>query len=290
MVAAALAGLPGDRGDHELLGVFAAGLTGDPHAFDAKEPAGALLEHALRERFGPPPAGLQPVEARAFLLDQAGLGVDQVSSTVLVAHLAEARLGRAPQPHPMVAAMTACSGAWAVPLGEVRRWSAARAHRGRAYVVENPPVFEWLLRRLADAPPDRRATLICTGGFLSAAGLRLLDLLGAGGAELWYGGDFDRNGIVIAAGLAERYGELFHPWRFGPDAYRAAAEGASGQPLSAAEREALLAVTGPMAATARAVAAGGVVAYQERLVELLARDMMAVEPDRPVPAKGGAKR
>lgn len=283
-VGAALARLPADLGGHELLAVFAAELTGNPHTFDGKEPAGLLLEHALRERFGQPPEGLPPSQARAFLLDQAGLGVDQVSSTVLVAHLAEARWAPLPQDggaggdseavHPMVAAMTACSGAWGVTLGEVRRWSGARAHQGRAFVVENPPVFEWLLRRLAEAPPERRATLICTGGFLSAAGLRLLDLLAAAGTEILYGGDFDRNGIVIAAGLAMRYGKLFRPWRFGPEDYRTAARGKAGEPLLAADREALLAVTGPMAATARAVAAGGVTAYQERLVEMLAADVM----------------
>ena len=100
-VGAALADLPADRSEHELLAVFAARLTGDPHAFDAKEPAGALLEHALRERFRPPPEGLRPGAARAFLLDQAGLGVDQVSSTVLVAHLAEACRADG-TPYPMV--------------------------------------------------------------------------------------------------------------------------------------------------------------------------------------------
>ncbi|MFO7274501.1 MAG: TIGR02679 family protein [Bacillota bacterium] len=272
-VGAALADLPADRSEHELLAVFAARLTGDPHAFDAKEPAGALLEHALRERFRPPPEGLRPGAARAFLLDQAGLGVDQVSSTVLVAHLAEACRADG-TPHPMVAAMTACSGAWAVTLGELRRWSAARAHGGQAFVVENPPVFEWLLQRLAQAPPEHRATLICTGGFLSAAGLRLLDLLVADGTEIWYGGDFDRNGIVIAAGLAARYGDRFRLWRFGPEDYQAAAEGAMGPPLSDADREALLAVEGPLAATARAVVRGGVAAYQERLVEVLVQDLL----------------
>jgi len=286
-VGAALADLPADAGAHELLAVFAARITGDPHAFDAKEPAGMLLEHVLRERFGPPPEGLQPGEARAFLLDQAGLGVDQVSSTVLVAHLAEARwapgvqgrggcsgVGAGGDLHPMVAVMTVCSGAWAVTLGEVRRWSAARAHGGRAYVVENPPVFEWLLRRLADLPPVRRPTLICTGGFLSAAALRLLDLLAAGGTEIWYGGDFDRNGILIAAGLAVRYGDRFRLWRFGPHDYRDAARGSAGHPLSASDREALLAVNGPLEDTARAVVTGGVTAYQERLVEALLIDLI----------------
>ncbi|MEW8979273.1 MAG: DUF2399 domain-containing protein [Symbiobacterium sp.] len=84
----------------------------------------------------------------------------------------------------------------------------------------------------------------------------------------------DRNGIVIAAGLAARYGERFVPWSFAPDAYRLVARSPSGKPLSPQDREALMAVTGPMAPTARAVAAGGVTAYQEQLVDRLLEDVL----------------
>lgn len=270
-VGKALAVLPGQRGGHELLAVFAATVTGDPHAFDAGEPAGALLECALGERFGPPAEGLRASEARALLLDRAGLGVDQVSSTVLVAHLASATLeGR---PHPLVAAMTACGGAWAVTLGEVRQWGSASAHRGRAYVVENPPVFEWLLRRLGRETAGWRTTLICTGGFLSAAAVCLLDLLAAKGTELWYGGDFDRNGLAIASWLAGRYPEQFRPWRMGPEDYQAAvAHG--GRALPEKDEAYLLGLAGPLAATARAVASGGQAAFQEQLVAQLCEDML----------------
>jgi uncharacterized protein (TIGR02679 family) len=271
-VGRALAALPVWRGDSELLAVFAAAVTGDPHAFDAGEPAGLLLDHALGEQFDRPADGLRPNEARALLLGRAGLQVDQVSSTVLVAHVAAATL--AGVPHPMVAAMTACGGAWAVTLGEVRRWSGVRAHRNRAYVVENPPVFEWLLRRLAREVPDRRPTLICSGGFLSAASVTLLDLLVGEGAELWYGGDFDRNGLAIASWLAGRYPEQFRPWRMGPAEYQAAVAG-GGKGLAPEDCEALLAVEGPLAGTARAVADGGQAAYQEQLVMMLCQDVLA---------------
>lgn len=270
-VGRALAALPGQRGEYELLAVFAALVTGDPHAFDAGEPAGALLECALGERFGPPAEGLRASEARALLLDRAGLGVDQVSSTVLVAHLASATLEGGP--HPMVAAMTACGGAWALTLGEARQWKSASARRSRAYVVENPPVFEWLLRRLGREAPERRPTLICTGGFLSAAAVCLLDLLAAEGTELWYGGDFDRNGLAIASWLAGRYTERFRPWRMGPEDYQVAVAN-GGRALPDEDGAHLLGTEGPLTGTARAVARGGQAAFQEQLVAQLCEDIL----------------
>lgn len=268
-VGSALAQLPGDQGSHQLLAVFAARLTGDPHTFDSNRAAGMLLCHALSERFGHPDPGLRPSEERALLLDRAGLGVDQVSSTVLVAHLAAATTAEGP--HPVVASMLQAGGAWSVTLGEVRRWMGARATHNRAYVVENPAVFEYLLQRLDGRQMRHRPTLICTGGFLSAAAVRLLDLLAAGGAELWYGGDFDRNGLAIATWLATRYLAQWHPWRMGPDDYRMALAGA-GKEVSPEDRAHLASCSGVLAETARAVAEGGA-AYQERLVDLLVADV-----------------
>jgi uncharacterized protein (TIGR02679 family) len=270
-VGTALGSLPVQSGRYELLAVFAARLIGDPHAFDAGQPAGALLMHTLAEHFEPPDAGLRPSEARALLLDRAGLGVDQVSSTVLVSNLAGAVCGGLP--HPVVAVMAEYGGAWPLILGEVRGWEEATACHGQAYLVENPPVFAHLLESVAKLPPQERPTLICTGGFLSAAAVRLLDLLAASGTAMRYGGDFDRNGLSIAGWLTDRYGAHLHLWRMGPVDYRMAAQG-GGKPLSEEECEALQAVSGPLAQTAQAVLRGGLSAYQERLVDQLSADLL----------------
>lgn len=278
-VGTALGSLPVQSGRYELLAVFAARLTGDPHALDAGQPAGALLMHTLAERFAPPDEGLRSSEARALLLDQAGLGVDQVSSTVLVANLAGAVCGGLL--HPVVAAMVEYGGAWPLTLGEVRGWEEAIACQGRAYLVENPPVFSYLLSQVAKLPPQARPTLICTGGFLSAAAVRVLDLLAVAGTDMYYGGDFDRNGLTIAKWLIERYGARLHLWRMGPVDYQMAVQG-GGKFLSAEECEALAAISGPLAQTAQAVLGGGQAAYQERLV-----DQLSVDLNRHICKRGG---
>ncbi|MFD0819888.1 DUF2399 domain-containing protein, partial [Micromonospora zhanjiangensis] len=70
----------------------------------------------------------------------------------------------------------------------------------------------------------------------SAAALRLLVVLAAGGARLSYHGDFDWGGVRIANLLRSRV--PWRPWRYDATAYRAAVVGAApgtltGQPVEA---------------------------------------------------------
>ena len=245
-----------------LLAVFAAGITGDPHAFDRGRPAGVLLYGALREFGGPPPEGLGDAEAWSFALARAGLDTDDVSSTVLAAHLGGAR-------HPVLAAMASAGGGWPLPLGAVRDLAFEPARERSAFVVENPQVFAHLVRSVVAGGP----ALVCTSGFLSAAAIRLLDALHAAGYVLWYGGDFDRNGLVIADDLCRRYAGL-RPWRMGPEDYAEAARVVSPDAaLPARDAEWLARLKGPLGPTAQAIVAAGMAAYQERLVERLLEDL-----------------
>lgn len=255
----------------ELLAVFAARLTGDPHAFDAGTPAGSLLVAALAERYGEPGEGMRASEARALLLSRAGLDIDDLSSTVLVANLRGSD-------HPVLAAMADWGGGWPLPLSEARRVSFAPANGVPAYVVENPQVFAYLVRATQGLPAAARPALVCPAGFPSAAAVRLLDALHAGGYTLAYGGDFDRNGLIIAKWMHDRYPGA-RAWRMSPDDYAraAAADGDSGTvvaPLSDDDRRWLLYTPlGPLSETARAMAHAGRPAYQERLVAELAADL-----------------
>ena len=249
----------------DLLAMFAARVAGDPHAFDRDRPAGALLLATLRERDGEPPADLRDAEARAFTLARAGLETDEVSSTVLVAHLQGCG-------HPVIAAMAQWGGGWPLPLAEVRALAVAPQPGRAARIVENPQVFSYLVRECADQEPGRRPTLLCTGGFLSAAGLRALDALAAAGYELHYGGDFDRNGLSIALGLLRRYPGL-HPWRMGAADYAEAARGPAGLDLDAADLEWLARLDGALGGTAQAMARTGRAAYQEQLAAALLGDL-----------------
>ncbi|MDQ7794945.1 MAG: TIGR02679 family protein [bacterium] len=260
-VAKSLAHIPAGG---ELVAVFAARVAGDPHLLDAGSPAGSLLLETLRERWGPVAEGLRPAEERALLLNRAGLEVDGVSSTVLLAYPGVTS-------HPVLAAMAEHGGGWPLPLGEMRRLTTIRARRNMAHVVENPAVFEWLVRETATRTAGDRPTLVATGGFLSAAAVQLLDRLRAAGTRLYYGGDFDRNGLTIAMQLASQYPGLMF-WRMSADDYRLACREGT-RPLSSSDRNWLMTLTGPLAPTAQTMTARGTPAYQENLLAQLLADL-----------------
>ncbi len=264
-VARAVAHLPADG---ELLAVFAARVTSDPHAFDPQTLAGRLLLLTLQETGHPLPKDLRPGEARALLLQQAGLDVDGVSSTVLVANPGSGS-------HAVLTAMAEAGGGWPVPLAELARLSRLPARDGVAHVVENPAVFEWLVRKVAAWEVGRRPTLIATGGFLSAAALLALDLMAVDGTRLRYGGDFDRAGLAIAGQLLERYPGM-ELWRMSPADYASAVR--EGTPrFGDGDRQWLATVEGPLAPTARAMAERGIPAYQENLLEQLLGDLAELQ-------------
>lgn len=270
-VAKALAALEDQPRAGELLALFAARVTGDPHTYDPSTPAGILLLKALAEVYGDSPAPLAPSQGRAWLLSQAGLGTDGVSSTVLVANLKGSD-------HPVIEAMTIHGGGWPVPLAEVRMLRLA-ASQAKAFVVENPQVFEYLEHQTRGLPAGLRPTLVCTGGFLSAAATTLLDNLRATGCRILYGGDFDRNGLVIAGWLLERYEvEL---WHMRPEDYQCAVAETSGELLTTSDREWLRHLRGPLAPTAAAMAERGLPAYQERLTKVLLGDFAQAAAEGP---------
>ena len=146
---------------------------------------------------------------------------------------------------------------------------------GQGFVVENAGVFSAILDGLGGSlgePTDGEGcALICTTGQLKLAGLLLLDHLAASGAQLWYSGDFDPEGLVIAQKLVDRYGDQLRLWRYTVEDY---AVSVSDQAISS-RRLAMLDAVGDRRLEAvkvemrRRKRAG----YQEALVQLLVEDV-----------------
>lgn len=219
------------------LPVFADGVLGDPHALDPDTRCAGLVTRALSVLYDVTP----PADAtdRRALWERAGIADDELSSTVLAAGLrpaGDSLTGR-------VLRMCAEGGqATALTLRQVRdadlAGSGAASGAGsvggtgrtsgigrifRVAVVENPSVLAMALARFgADCPP-----MVCTSGWPSSAGILLLGRLGAAGATLYYHGDFDGEGLRIAANVVARTGA--RPWRMGSRDYLDAV--AAGPPV-----------------------------------------------------------
>lgn len=84
------------------------------------------------------------------------------------------------------------------------------------HVVENPSILALALRRFGPCCPP----LVCTSGWPNSAAIQLLRMLVDNGAALRYHGDFDGEGIRIAAYVLDKTSA--RPWRMTAADYRAA--------------------------------------------------------------------
>ncbi|TCP65016.1 uncharacterized protein (TIGR02679 family) [Heliophilum fasciatum] len=223
------------------LPIFAAEITGDPHAFDRDTPLGRLFYAALvfwlrREEQGAAESeeseeaeatvtesvkdsdaksvGTSSAEVHRTLLQEAGLEGDDISSFVSVFGLVAlpddplAPLLKAAYQAGQPINLTLRNLQGGIKQGKaIRRWAMVAGQA--VYIVENPAIFSALLDRYAELRGQRNAVvtapLICSSGQLSMAALWLLDSLITAGCQLYYSGDFDRKGLEIALQLTRRY-------------------------------------------------------------------------------------
>lgn len=238
---------------------------GDAHGLDPDRPAGRLFERLLAYRHGDAGFSLPlSAEDRESLFAFAGLTVDELSSTVHVAGLGGS--------DPLVAAAREGRHVLVLPLRSLYAIGGdVWAHGDAVFAVENRSVLSRLHRRLADVHLERYPTLVCTGGHVSLATVRLLEALAARGAVVRYSGDFDARGLMIADAIASRLGAAFRPWLLDPPAYFEALGRAGGRdrvepgPFSRA-------VAARFPELTRVIAEHGA-AYQEGLSELLLEDV-----------------
>lgn len=194
-------------------------LDGDSHALDDGTRLSSLVLRALAALHGTDMPG-SAAERRA-LWSRAGVADDELSSTVLAAGLR--LLGEGPVAG--IARICAEAGhAVSLTLAQLRSSAELVLPAGPVHITENPSVLALALRRFgADCPP-----LVCTSGWPNTAVIHLLRLLAAHGSSLHYHGDFDGEGIRIAAHVLDRTGA--EPWRMTAEDYRAAGSRLPGGP------------------------------------------------------------
>ncbi|MGP2440886.1 TIGR02679 family protein [Streptomyces sp. JW3] len=208
-----LAELPGQA---EPLPVFAARvLNGHAHALDDGTPLSTLVMRALATLYDIAPP--QSAAERRALWSRAGVADDELSATVVAGGLRPAGDGLLAR---VARLCTEAGQAASLTLAQVRNPGDLTLPAALApyvvHVVENPSILALALRRFGpDCPP-----LVCTSGWPNSAAIQLLRLLADGGANLRYHGDFDGEGIRIAAYVLDKV--RAHPWRMTAADYRAA--------------------------------------------------------------------
>lgn len=132
--------------------------------------------------------------------------------------------------------------------------------------MENSSVCSTILDEVAKAP------VICTHGQFRGASWLVMDLLVEEGCHLYYSGDLDPEGIVMAQRLKDRYQNHVTCWRMDTASYdlTISDEDISGR-LSKMET-----ITSPeLAETVNALRTRKKAGYQEGLVEQLVQDIIS---------------
>lgn len=223
-VVKALALLP-EQGRFVLLAQLADEAAGDPHAFDAGESAGTLLDRSLAHWFREAAAQGRRGTARwrRRLLAAAGIQRDGISSRVdAFGLLLDSGV-------PLPPSTPALDEGWSLRR-LIRVRGRLHAAHGVAWVVENATVFEALLDLLEPLEREFDPTLLCTHGNLRVAADVAIDELVANGARIFYSGDFDVGGLQIALEVKNRAPGRVDLWRMTPADYQSALR-PSGRPI-----------------------------------------------------------
>lgn len=196
--------------DLESLPIFSSKITKDPHYFDINVTAGKILIHGICHRLKiefPKDA-----EEIAEVLYFAGLSKDDVSSYIATFGL---RAYRGKSELKFMHGFTDIGEPLIFTLGNLSKVDKFICNKKRLFIFENPSLFSEVIKRTGEFKPS----ILCTSGQLKLASVVLLDKIIKDVEEIYYSGDFDPEGILIANKLKLRYGDKLKFWRFDVEDY-----------------------------------------------------------------------
>lgn len=197
------------------LSVFANKVTGNPHAFDHDPRFLAALQMIHSYLEDEPYRSVSTAEEVNELLFDFGILKDDIANYTTCTGLVAERDGE-----PLKSWLYACheSSVQNVPLRELNTIGHVYPMKGKqVFVVENSGVFS-SLKDLLDED-KRSVALLCTHGQFKLAGLVLINKLVQSGCIIYYSGDYDPEGIQMAARLIRRYPDHVKAWRYSLDDY-----------------------------------------------------------------------
>ncbi|MBO0880783.1 MAG: TIGR02679 family protein [Mycobacterium sp.] len=202
-----LAALPYDG---RPLAHLAESCTGDPHALDGDSQLAVLVLRALAVMYDEPAPS--DAESRRFVWERAGVACDALSTVVLAAGLRPTGIDALSR---SLRDWANVGQASALTLAQLRTATSLDIGPVDVHVVENPSILAMALQRFGNSCPP----VVCTAGWPNGAGMLLLRLLGDN--QLHYHGDFDPDGVRIAAHILAATGG--RPWCMSASDYRSAA-------------------------------------------------------------------
>lgn len=264
----ALSQLPVFSGRTERLAVFAAQISGNPHFLDQGSEADRLFTYGICHVLNLTAPDNLRAERKAEILYEAGLMIDEISNfTVSYGLEATTREGEV---HRGFQEFKKMREPLQVSLANLSDISAIKAENDRVYVVENPAIFSGILDSIPGVMKDR-VSLLCSNGQPRLATIVTLDLLVKSRTKIYYAGDFDPEGLLIADRLKNRYGDKLEFWRFDKEDYALAK---SKKPISAVSLQKLKRLISPdLRDLASCLEMDQRAGYQENILERYIQDL-----------------
>lgn len=223
-----LENLPFRKGQAEYLAVFAAMLTGNPHAFDDGTKDGQLLSLVIDWEIGKRQEGeerevLFPALKKQRKYLSVGILRDDISNSVMLCGVRAWRKDGIL--HEGMAGFFKEREMLQVPLAALAGWERVTCPENVIYIVENPSVYAMLCRKWKGG----RACM-CMNGQPRLSAVLFLDLLWESRVKVYYAGDFDPEGLLIAQKVKQYYKGEFSYWHMSARDYQ---DARSGEEISA---------------------------------------------------------
>ena len=205
--------LPYRQSEKLYLAVFAAMLTGNPHAFDNGTADGNFLYQIIQMDMESRGIKIEASEIfpaykrqKSYLM--AGIMLDDISNYAMLYQVQAVK--KDGSIHQGMAGFAREQHIVQVPLAVISEWELLRCSQDEIYIVENPSVFAVLCGK--EKEKNTRRAYMCMNGQPRLAGLMVLELLAKSGTKVYYAGDLDPEGLLIAQKISEYYAGEFHYW------------------------------------------------------------------------------
>lgn len=201
----------------EYLAVFAARVTGNPHEFDEGSVTGSFFQLLVRwdvEKRNIPmeQSGLFPALQKQRLYMQAGILKDDVSNYVMLSGVHAWKKGNSL--HRGMEGFALEREPVQVPLSVIASWDRVNCPGQEIFIVENPSVFSLLCGTWRG-----EKACMCMNGQPRLSSLLLLDLLEKTETKVFYAGDFDPEGLLIAQKIKQYYKGEVEFWHMSVEEY-----------------------------------------------------------------------
>ena len=195
------------------LAVFATILTGNPHAFDNGTAEGNFLYQIIQmdmeiRGIKIEASEIFPAYKRQKSYLTAGIMLDDISNYAMLYQVQAVK--KDGSFHQGMEGFVREQHIVQVPLAVITEWEFLHCLQDEIYIVENPSVFAVLCGK--EKEKNTRRAYMCMNGQPRLVGLMILELLAKSGTKVYYAGDLDPEGILIAQKLSRYYKGEFHYW------------------------------------------------------------------------------